>query len=164
MPYCPPMFEGYDPASYTGQVSRVLETEKVHAVCDCLGICSISSAWATPAFPGVHEARRLINAASGKQEQETEFLNKIEGIIRLEKLYNQEYADFNRKDDYPPQRCMNEAVLTGPYKGQMIDKNDWDDMLDEYYREHGWHIKTGLLPKNEESKLKKTIRSNWGFF
>jgi aldehyde:ferredoxin oxidoreductase len=62
----------------------------------------------------------------------------------LEKAINSIHGGFTRKDDYPPKRYWDEPVKSGPYKGDRLDHEIWDDALDEYYRLHGWDINTGL--------------------
>jgi aldehyde:ferredoxin oxidoreductase len=44
----------------------------------------------------------------------------------------------SRKDDTLPRRYFEEPVPHGPSEGQVIVKEEFDRMLDEYYRLHGW--------------------------
>jgi hypothetical protein len=53
-------------------------------------------------------------------------------------------ASFSRKDDYPPERYMQESVKSGPFKGHKCDREEWDKMLDRYYELNGWDKMTGL--------------------
>ncbi|MBI5967621.1 MAG: aldehyde ferredoxin oxidoreductase, partial [Deltaproteobacteria bacterium] len=63
--------------------------------------------------------------------------------VNLEKALNTLHAGFDRKDDYPPQRYLEEPVQTGPYAGSKCDKEKWDEMLDKFYELNGWDKKTG---------------------
>lgn len=62
--------------------------------------------------------------------------------INLEKAFNTIHTGFERKDDYPPRRYMEEPVKSGPYAGYKCDKDKWDEMLDRYYELHGWDKET----------------------
>ena len=39
---------------------------------------------------------------------------------------------------------ITEPIKSGPYKGDHIDHQKWEESLDEYYRLHGWDPDTGL--------------------
>jgi aldehyde:ferredoxin oxidoreductase len=39
---------------------------------------------------------------------------------------------------------MTIPVSDGPFKGEVLHRNKFDEMLDEYYECHGWNKKTGL--------------------
>jgi aldehyde:ferredoxin oxidoreductase len=43
-----------------------------------------------------------------------------------------------RKDDRLVGKWVNEPLPSGPYKGEMIDPQKWETMLDDYYRLRGW--------------------------
>ena len=57
--------------------------------------------------------------------------------INLEKAFNTIHANFDRNDDYPPRRYMDEAIKTGPYEGSKCDEEKWDEMLDRFYGLNG---------------------------
>ena len=75
-------------------------------------------------------------------------MGKGERILTLEKIFNLIHTDFDRGDDYPPDRLMEEPIKTGPFKGQKLDRKGWDTMLDEYYGLHGWDPETSF-PRRE---------------
>jgi aldehyde:ferredoxin oxidoreductase len=56
----------------------------------------------------------------------------------MERMFNYKHAGLDRKDDYPPARFMEEKIKSGPYQGEYMDKQQFDRMLDENYRIHGW--------------------------
>jgi aldehyde:ferredoxin oxidoreductase len=51
---------------------------------------------------------------------------------------------FTRADDTLPERLMTEPIPDGPSKGQLIDKEDLNRMLDDYYIARGWNKTTGI--------------------
>jgi len=75
-------------------------------------------------------------------------MKKGERIVTLEKIFNLIHTNFDRSDDYPPDRFMEESIKTGPFKGEKLDRKEWDTMLDEYYCLHGWDAKTSFPKKD----------------
>ena len=65
-----------------------------------------------------------------------------ERIHNIEKAFNTLHAEFSRKDDYPPQKFLDERIQSGPRKGEKLSLEKWDEMLDEYYELHGWDKET----------------------
>jgi len=39
---------------------------------------------------------------------------------------------------------MEIPVSDGPYKGELMEREKYDEMLEEYYDAHGWDTATGL--------------------
>jgi len=61
-----------------------------------------------------------------------------------ERVYNVERAfscreGVRRKDDHLVGKWMDGPVPTGPFKGETIDPDKFEKMLDEYYRLRGWN-------------------------
>ena len=159
LPFCtPPLPEPYDPTAYEGQPERVVRTERLHAVQDCLGLCNIPSQWVNEAFPGLEDYAQLYGAASGKHTGLDNFLDIAEDAVMLEKLYNQIHAGFDRSDDYPPPRFMREPLPSGPMRGQRLSQEEWDKMLDEYYQLHKWDKASGKIAETEVSRILGSIK------
>ena len=77
----------------------------------------------------------------------------IKQALNIEKAFNTIHGGFSRKDDYPPQRMMEEPIKSGTFKGVSINKKKWDIMLDEYYELHSWDRVTGRQTRDGLSKL-----------
>ena len=86
----------------------------------------------------------LINSAMGIDLTEEELMLIARRSYNLEKAFNTIHAGFDRKDDFPPIRYMEEPIKSGPYAGYKCDKEKWDEMLDRFYELHGWDKRTGL--------------------
>ena len=84
------------------------------------------------------EMAQLYHLATGIEMTEAELMVIGERIHNVEKMFNVLHAGFTRKDDYPPERLMTEPIKSGPCKGELLNKADWDRTLDEYYEVHGW--------------------------
>jgi len=153
----PPVPEVYDPASYKGQVKRVIRCERMHAMQDALGLCSVPSQWLSEILPGIEDYGRLFSAAIGREMTDEDSSLAGEKIMVLEKIFNQVHGDFDRKDDYPPPRTMNEPVSDGTYKGERLILEEWDKMLDEYYDLHGWHRLSGKVPEKTVKQILMSV-------
>jgi len=87
----------------------------------------------------------LFNACTGASCSIDEFMKIGERIVNLERVYVAREG-FGRKDDKVPRRMLEEPILDKqiPPIGSQLDT-----MLDDYYRERGWDLETGL-PKTEK--------------
>ncbi|MFW9805790.1 MAG: aldehyde ferredoxin oxidoreductase family protein, partial [Candidatus Thorarchaeota archaeon] len=63
-----------------------------------------------------------------------------ERIVNLNRLFNARLG-ITRQDDCLPERLTTEKAPLGPSAGEVVEL---DMMLDEYYTERGWDLKTGL--------------------
>jgi aldehyde:ferredoxin oxidoreductase len=80
---------------------------------------------------------RLIKLATGLEMSSGQLRTIAERIYTLERMML--VGDgISRKDDTLPKRYFEEPIPEGPAKGCIIERKDFDCMLDEYYRLHGW--------------------------
>jgi aldehyde:ferredoxin oxidoreductase len=86
----------------------------------------------------------LLSAATGKRFSGEDLMFLGRKIHNIEKAFNTLHAGFGAEEDYPPKRFFEEPVKSGPYAGALFNRDEWQSMLEEYYRLHGWDPKTGL--------------------
>jgi aldehyde:ferredoxin oxidoreductase len=116
--------------------SFAFRTQNFTAMDDSLTQCRFAS---ERGFGGVinDNYARMINSVTGWNLT----LEEIEGIG--ERIYNLERA-FNcregvsRKDDALPHRTSHQPIPDGPSKGMQTPPDEFNAMLDEYYRLRGW--------------------------
>jgi aldehyde:ferredoxin oxidoreductase len=72
-----------------------------------------------------------------------------ERIVNLNRLFNARLG-ITRADDCLPDRLTKEKAPLGPPAGEVVEI---DMMLDEYYTERGWDLKTGLPLKETLERL-----------
>ncbi len=82
-----------------------------------------------------------------------------ERALNLTRLFNVREG-FRRQDDTLPPRLFNQAATRGPSKGEVVDKEAFEKMLDEYYQCMGWDPLTGIPT---DQKLKELEISNEEF-
>lgn len=142
-----------DQLSYEGKAKLVVHFERLMAILDSIGMCILISEWNDPTLPGAEDYAELCSAYLGKDITPEQIMVTGERIMTLERYFNQIHTSFERIDDYPPERLMTEPVKTGPLKGEKLDREKWDKMLNEYYNLHKWNIKTGKIPEERLEEL-----------
>jgi len=116
---------------------RAQEIENMTGVCVYMG--TFTGAYALEPS----DYAELISSAMGIDLTEEELMLMGRRSYNLEKAFNTIHAGFDRKDDLPPARYMEEPIKSGPYAGQRCDGEKWDEMLDRFYELHEWDKETG---------------------
>ena len=136
-----------EPSVYKGKPELVVYFERLHAVLDSLGICIFAGNWEGPDLPGPDDFANMVSAAMGWEITGKDLMLIGERIHNVGKAFNTLHAGFSRRHDYPPERLMKEPIKSGPTKGDYLDRDEWDKMLNKYYELHGWDKKTGWQTK-----------------
>ena len=111
------------------------------ATCDCAPMCAFLLDTALPANATQNTAA-LMEGTTGLSFT-PEGVEKVgERVNNLARAFNVREG-FTRADDTFPERLMTEPLKAGASKGQRISSEDLAFMLDEYYTERGWDLKTG---------------------
>ncbi|MCM2358155.1 MAG: aldehyde ferredoxin oxidoreductase C-terminal domain-containing protein, partial [Geobacteraceae bacterium] len=107
------------------------------AMLDSTGMCFF------PTFePALEEPMlSLLSAISGREYDKAEFEKTGERIFNLEKMFNYREG-FRREDDRLPDRFFEDAFTIGPKKGAVLDRDKFDAMLTQYYKDRGWDPET----------------------
>lgn len=125
-----------NPTKYEGKSFYVIFHEHNAAVCDALGICKRHNAWEGQPV-GLEEMAEYFSAVTGINYTWKDLEKCGERIYNTERAMQVRYG-IRRKDDYPAPRFMDEPVPSGPIKGAVINKDDYDKLLTEYYENRGW--------------------------
>lgn len=134
-------------SSYVNKAALVVYYERMHAVLDSLGVCFYVSNWIAPDMLGPDALSALYSAAVGKPISGSDLLEFGERLHLLEKLFNIKHVAWTRQDDMPPVRFMTEPIQTGPARGELIDREAFQTMLNEYYELHNWDKDRGWPTK-----------------
>ncbi len=124
-------------SSYTGKERMVWWHELLNAVCDSLGLCRFLSIFSSPHALGFQQFSKLIEYSTGLKLSPDELMDIGERIYTLERIMLIRDGLF-RKDDTLPVRYFNEPIKDGPAKGEYICRKAFNEILDKYYRLHGW--------------------------
>ncbi|MEJ2724207.1 MAG: aldehyde ferredoxin oxidoreductase C-terminal domain-containing protein [Deltaproteobacteria bacterium] len=93
--------------------------------------------FSSPHAPQYRQFSRLIALATGLRITPKALKTVGERIYTLERMILVREG-LRRPDDTLPQRYFDEPIPEGPGKGAVIKPENFDTMLDEYYRLHGW--------------------------
>lgn len=120
-----------DMDSYEGKAAVVIETQNTVNAIFTLISCRFHE------FVTDHEMYpRFVTAATGREIRWDDMLTLGERIWNLEKLFNLR-AGLTREDDRLPGKCL-EPVLGETSQSAVIDEEEFEAMLDEYYSLRGW--------------------------
>jgi len=121
------------------------------ATCDAPTMCAFLLDMAVPAIATQNTAD-LMEAVTGLKLSADEVQAVGERINNLARAFNVREG-FSRSDDTLPERLMTEPLKEGASKGQFISKDELKHMLDEYYTERGWDVKTGAPTRKKLTDL-----------
>ena len=111
------------------------------AIVDSIALCSTMRA----GIP-LDNLLKAYTTVTGIDHDITSFLKAAERIINLERMYNINLG-LDRKHDTLPKRFLEETLLSGESKGQIVELNA---LLDDYYNVMGWT--SNGVPKEEKLK------------
>jgi len=123
--------------AYKGKARMVWWHELHNAVTDSLGFCRFLTVFSSPHAPQYRDFSRWIRLSTGLSLTAGELKTAGERIYTLERLMLGREG-FSRVDDTLPGRYFDEPIREGPAEGSVVDREQFQKMLDEYYRLHGW--------------------------
>lgn len=138
----------HKPREYRNKAKMVLYGEALQRVNNCLGVCHWNTAYLDPNLPGLPEMAQWYSAATGWETSVEDLKQMTMRQVNLEKALNLRFTNFDRQDDMPTARDLNEPIKTGKLAGWRIDVKKFNQMLDDYYDLHGWDRETSF-PKKE---------------
>jgi aldehyde:ferredoxin oxidoreductase len=134
------------PTSYKGKARAAVISEHMERVADNLGVCKWL--YGLFIFQDVDMAMNVFNLATGKDWELEKILEVSERVRNLERMFDVRQG-LRRKDDSLPKKFFKEPLKSGPYKGEVMDEQKFEEMKDEYYEIRGWD-KTSGVPSREK--------------
>jgi aldehyde:ferredoxin oxidoreductase len=121
------------PNSYETKERAVRACENTYAVGDSVGMCRFTTKlFNSPSLPGLDEFSAQIQNVTGLAFT-SEALDRVGlNIMGVERLINSRLG-VRRADDTLPERWFEEPVQVGAYKGEKIDRQEFDAMLSRFY-------------------------------
>lgn len=122
-----------EPNSYVDKEQAVRACENIYAVGDAVGMCRFTTKlFNSPSLPGMEEFQKQLANVTGLQFTLDELDRVGLNIMGVERLINQRLG-VRRKDDTLPDRWFDEPSTAGPFKGEHIDRAEFDRMLTRFY-------------------------------
>lgn len=125
---------GLDRLQVEGKAQFLHELEVRYAVTDTLILCRFNRAvypWET--------IMKTFPLLTGVKMSENDLKEVGERIVTLARAFSVREG-ISRKDDYWPDRFYREPIPEGPSKGMILNREEFDGMLDEYYELNGWDV------------------------
>jgi len=145
-----------EPTAYEGKARMVAWHDEMYAVADCLGICKfVIRGFNSPHLLGYGELAELIHAAVGLELSEDELRAAGRRVIDLERWLNIQFGR-GRADDTLPKRYFDDPMPARVTKGHRIERERFEEMLDEYYEARGWD-REGRLSADRGRELEALI-------
>jgi aldehyde:ferredoxin oxidoreductase len=122
-----------EPNSYEGKERAVRACEDIYAVGDSVGMCRFTTKlFNSPSLPGIEEFREQLANVTGLEFSPAELEQCGLNVMGVERLINYRLG-VRRKDDTLPDRWFDEPNPSGPYRGERIDRQEFDAMLTRFY-------------------------------
>lgn len=112
----------------------VIYHQTVRPLFDMLGVCRLP--WIELGFDENTYAE-FYSAATGIEITLKELLNLSNNVYNLTRAINIRLG-MTRADDKPPERVFNDPIKTGPHAGKALSREEYENILDIYYRRRGW--------------------------
>ncbi|MHC1605499.1 MAG: aldehyde ferredoxin oxidoreductase family protein [Candidatus Methanofastidiosia archaeon] len=130
--YAPESMNMVDRLTYDEKAKYVVDLENKLAVVDSFIICTFIRN-----FYEWEDLCTIYKAVTGREITKEFYEEYANNIISMAKHFNNK-AGFTKKDDYPPRRIMEEPYPEGASKGEVVHKDKFETMLNEYYALRGW--------------------------
>lgn len=108
--------------------------EDIMTVYDILGICKFSRHMFF--IEGLPE---LVVATTGFNTSISSLLTVGERVYNVQRAFNAREG-FTRKNDTLPERVFSDPIPEGKSKGSVLTKEEFENMLNEYYAARGWSM------------------------
>ena len=125
-----------EPLSYNKAAAQIAYQHHT-LVGDLLEICRFSNKPDSSDF-GLDNLCELYSHATGIQIDVHHMLTVAERVLNVERAYLCREG-VSREDDHLIGKWATESVPNGPCKGEVLDPEKWEGMLDDYYRLRGWN-------------------------
>ncbi len=134
-----------EPNSYLGKEIAVRKCEDAYAVGDSVGMCRFDTKlFNSPTLPDTIDFAGEVSGLTGQVMNDAEMEECGRNIIGLERLLNFRLG-LRAKDDTLPPRWFNEGNTFGPFKGEKIDRAEFESMKERFYTLTG--LNTEGMPK-----------------
>ena len=134
-----------DMVGMEGKVEMVKDLEDFYSVCDSMIFCRFV---AYPVMGPIYweNLAELYSMITEKKITKDDLVKTGERINNLCRWFNIREG-MTRNDDYLPNRFMVEPLKKGQYDGNVVKKENFETMLNEYYKLRKWD-KNGNPPKD----------------
>ena len=121
------------PNSYEGKEFAVRKCENTFAVGDSVGMCRFDTKlFNSPTLPDTHDFAEQVNALTGTKLDDAAMDEIGRNVTGLERMINFRLG-LRGKDDTLPPRWFEEGNTYGPFKGEKIDRAQFEQLKGRFY-------------------------------
>lgn len=141
-----------DATGYKDKGLIVAWGDDIYAVSDCLGVCRfVTHGFNSPHLLGYEHFSDLVSGATGLEINSDDLRQVGRRVLDTERLINAGFG-LTRADDTLPKRYFDDPMPSRRTKGHRIERDKFEDMLEEYYDERGWDAE-GRLPAQRRKEI-----------
>nr|NIQ11550.1 aldehyde ferredoxin oxidoreductase [Gammaproteobacteria bacterium] len=145
-----------EPTSYEGKEYAVRRCENTFAAGDAIGMCRFSTKlFNSPSTPDLADFSAQLSTLTGMEFHEEQLDEIGRNITGLERMLNFRLG-LRGKDDTLPPRWFEEPIEVGPFKGEKIDREQFDNLKMRFYRLTGLN-EEGVPSLDWHSRLSKIV-------
>ena len=142
-----------EPTAYENKAELVTWYENYKGVVDMMGLCYLPSMWMELGLFTPADIARFHQLVTGSDRTAADLMHTGARLQTLEHLFNILHAGFGRRDVQVPAKLAQVPVARGPFAGQRLDPARWQEMLDAYYRAHGYDAASGWPTRERLAQL-----------
>ncbi len=124
------------------KINFARKTQYLYSMLDSLNLCQFvyGPSWH---LYGPQEIMELVQAVTGWEVSIDELITLGERRLNMMRVFNAREG-INRHQDQLPGKFYHQPLEGGPTDGWKIDKSEFETALEEYYRQCGWDIDSGI--------------------
>jgi len=130
------------------KVDEVIYHQTLRPLFDMLGVCRLP--WIELGLNERHY-ERFFQHVTGEEVTLEELLDRSREVYDLTRLMNC-HLGMSRTDDTIPYKVHACPIQTGPTAGRAIDKDEFERLLEIYYKRRGWD-EAGMPPQDREKRF-----------
>lgn len=133
------------------KVTFACKTQQIFSMMDSVNLCQF--VWG-PSWQlyGPDHMVEMVKAVTGWQVTIEELLEVGERRLNMMRAFNGLHG-IDRKYDTLPEKFINKPLEDGPTDGWRVEKDAFDEALNEYYRQSGWDEETGNPTRETLTRL-----------
>jgi len=127
-----------EPNAYEGKEYAVRRCEDTFAVGDSVGMCRFTTKlFNSPSLTGTEEFAEQMKLLTGIEMSSDDLLNSGRNVIALERMINAQRG-LTSADDTLPRRWFEEPNSAGPFSGEKIDREAFEELKQRFYEVSGF--------------------------
>ena len=123
-----------EPTSYEGKEYAVRRTEDTFAAGDAVGMCRFDTKlFNSPSLPDTDDFASVLSMITGMGFTGEQLLDIGHNIMGIERMINSRRG-LTAADDTLPRRWFEEENTFGPFKGEKIDREKFNELKNRFYQ------------------------------